>query len=79
MRRWLPASFIAGAWVFSIAVYSRLPDRVPVHWGMSGEPNRYGSRIEGAFLLSRTTRSTEALAVAGRAAASAVAGALAPA
>jgi uncharacterized membrane protein len=51
MRRWLPASFIAGAWVFSIAVYSRLPDRVPVHWGMSGEPNRYGSRIEGAFLL----------------------------
>jgi AcrR family transcriptional regulator len=35
--------------------------------------------IEGAFLLSRTTRSTEALAVAGRAAAAAVAGALAPA
>jgi len=51
MRRWLPASFIAGAWVFSIAVYSRLPDRVPVHWDISGEPNRYGSRIEGAFLL----------------------------
>jgi uncharacterized membrane protein len=51
MRRWLPASFIAGAWLFSIAVYSRLPDRVPVHWDISGEPNRYGSRIEGAFLL----------------------------
>ena len=51
MRRWLPASFIAGAWVFSIAVYSRLPDRVAVHWGMSGEPNRYGSRVEAAFLL----------------------------
>jgi AcrR family transcriptional regulator len=32
--------------------------------------------IEGAFLLSRTTRRTEALAVAGRAAAAAVAGAL---
>jgi uncharacterized membrane protein len=51
MRRWLPASFIAGAWLFSIAVYSRLPERVPVHWDISGEPNRYGSRIEGAFLL----------------------------
>lgn len=51
MRRWLPASIIAGAWLFSIAVYSRLPDRVPVHWDISGEPNRYGSRIEGAFLL----------------------------
>ena len=51
MRRWLPASFIAGAWLFSISVYSRLPDRVAVHWDMSGEPNRYGSRVEGAFLL----------------------------
>src|SRR4030095_6554900 len=37
--------------VFSIAVYSRLPERVPVHWGLSGDPNRYGSRIEGAFLM----------------------------
>ena len=51
MRRRLPASLIAGVWLFSIAVYSRLPDRVPVHWGLSGEPNRYGGRIEGAFLL----------------------------
>ena len=51
MRRWLPASFIAGAWLFSIAVYSRLPDRVAVHWGISGEPNRFGSRAEGAFLI----------------------------
>ena len=51
MRRWLPATFIVGALAFSIAVYSRLPERVPVHWGISGEPNRFGSRIEGAFLL----------------------------
>jgi len=51
MRRWLPASFIAGAWLFSISVYSRLPDRVAVHWNMSGEPNRFASRLEGAFLL----------------------------
>jgi uncharacterized membrane protein len=51
MRRWLPASIIAGAWVFSIAVFSRLPERVPVHWNIAGEPNRYGNRIEGAFLL----------------------------
>jgi immunity protein, SdpI family len=51
MRRWLPASIIAGAWLFSIAVYSRLPERVPVHWGISGDADRYGSRIEGAFLI----------------------------
>jgi uncharacterized membrane protein len=51
MRRWLPVSIIAGAWLFSIAVYSRLPDQVPVHWGISGDPNRFGSRVEGAFLM----------------------------
>jgi len=51
MRRWLPAVLIAGAVIFSLAVYSRLPDRVPVHWGVSGEPDRYGSRLEGAFLM----------------------------
>ena len=51
MRRWLPVFFLAGAVLFSIVVYSRLPDQVPVHWGLSGEPDRYGSRLEGAFVV----------------------------
>jgi uncharacterized membrane protein len=51
MRRWLPASLIAGALVFSVAVYSRLPDEMPLHWGLSGTPDRFGSRLEGAFLM----------------------------
>ena len=28
------------------AVYSRLPDQVPMHWGFDGEINRYGSKNE---------------------------------
>jgi uncharacterized membrane protein len=51
MRRWLPASLIAGAVLFSLGVFSRLPDRVPLHWGLSGNPDRFGSRVEGAFLM----------------------------
>ena len=51
MRRWLPVIFIAGALIFSAAVYSRLPERVPVHWNISGEPDRFGTRLEGAFFL----------------------------
>jgi uncharacterized membrane protein len=51
MRRWLPAVLIAGAVVFSLVVFNRLPERVPIHWGLSGEPDRFGSRIEGAFLM----------------------------
>lgn len=30
----------------SIAVWPRLPERVPVHWGLSGAPDRFGSRWE---------------------------------
>ena len=51
MRKWLPALFIVASCAFSIAVFSRLPASVPVHWGVSGEPNRYGSRLEAAFLM----------------------------
>lgn len=51
MRRWLPVSLIVGAWGFSLAILSRLPERMPVHWGISGKPDRLGTRIEGAFLI----------------------------
>jgi len=51
MRKYLPAIPIAVAFVFSLAVYSRLPDRVPVHWDWTGQPDRWGSRLEGAFLM----------------------------
>ena len=49
MRKWLAPVLILAAVVFSIAVYSRLPERTPVHWDLHGEVTRYGSRAEGAF------------------------------
>jgi uncharacterized membrane protein len=54
MRRphaWYPALAIATAGALSAVAYSRLPERVPVHWGWSGEPDRFGTRLEGAWLL----------------------------
>jgi uncharacterized membrane protein len=51
MRKWLPIVLVAAAVVFSLAAYSRLPESMPVHWGLSGEPDRYGSRLEGAFVV----------------------------
>ncbi|MDR6999759.1 SdpI family protein [Neobacillus niacini] len=30
----------------NILVYSKLPEKVPVHWGINGEVNRFGSRLE---------------------------------
>lgn len=51
MRKWYPAALIAAAVAFSVAVYSRLPDRMAVHWNVHGEPDRWGGRLEGAFVL----------------------------
>jgi uncharacterized membrane protein len=33
------------ALVAACVVYSRLPEQIPVHFGINGEPNRYGGRI----------------------------------
>jgi immunity protein, SdpI family len=33
------------------AAWSSAPDRIPVHWGLSGQPDRYGGRFEGLLLL----------------------------
>ncbi|HKI93667.1 MAG TPA: SdpI family protein [Gemmatimonadales bacterium] len=51
MRKWFPAIPIAGAFLFSAAVYSRLPNPMPTHWGLDGQVNGYSSRLVGAFLM----------------------------
>lgn len=39
--------------MFTLATLSwhAVPDRMPVHWGISGEPDRWGGRVEGLLLL----------------------------
>lgn len=51
MRKWIPAVLILATLAFSIAVFGRLPERVPIHWNVTGEVDRYGSRRMGAFLI----------------------------
>jgi len=54
MRRWTSwysPVVVAAAAAMSAAAYPRMPARVPVHWGISGEPDRWGTRFEGAVLL----------------------------
>ena len=54
MRRahaWYSAVVIAAAAALSAAVYPQLPERMPVHWTFSGEADRFGTRIEGAWLV----------------------------
>jgi uncharacterized membrane protein len=51
MRKWIPALLIVAAVVVSIVAYPSLPESVPTHWGMSGEPNGWSSRFWGAWML----------------------------
>ena len=51
MRKWFPAIPIAGAFLLSAAVYSRLPDVMATHWGIDGTANGYSSRLVGAFVM----------------------------
>jgi immunity protein, SdpI family len=51
MRKIYPGIVLALALIFSAAVYTRLPARIPVHWNWSGQVDRWGGRLEGAFLL----------------------------
>jgi uncharacterized membrane protein len=48
---WYSAVVIAAAAALSAAVYPQLPERMPVHWTFSGEADRFGTRIEGAWLV----------------------------
>ncbi len=51
MRKWIPLVLIIAAVALSIAYYPRLPESMPTHWSVSGEPNGYSSRLWGAWLI----------------------------
>ncbi len=42
---------LAGMWVLALVSWGSAPDRIPVHWGLSGQPDRWGGRFEGLLLI----------------------------
>lgn len=48
-KDWALILLILFGFVISIYFYPSLPDRMPIHWNIHGEANRYGSRLFGAF------------------------------
>jgi uncharacterized membrane protein len=50
MRKWIPLLIIAAAVVASAVVYPRLPETIPIHWNMDGQPNGWSSRAFGAWI-----------------------------
>jgi uncharacterized membrane protein len=50
MRKWIPLLIIAVAVIASAVAYPRLPETIPTHWNMDGQPNGWSSRAVGAWL-----------------------------
>jgi uncharacterized membrane protein len=46
---------IAAMFIASAIAYPSAPDTIPVHWGINGEPNGWGGKFEGLFLLPLMT------------------------
>jgi uncharacterized membrane protein len=56
--RWLDIAvwlLVAAMLVASLAVWPLAPERVPIHWLLTGQPDRYAGKLEGLFLLPAFT------------------------
>jgi len=54
MKRWIDLGqwlVIAGMFLAGVLVWPLAPERMPVHWNLSGTVDRYGGKWEGLFLL----------------------------
>lgn len=51
MRKWIPLLIIAGAFIVTAVVYPKLPETIPTHWDMSGQPNGWSGRLFGALVM----------------------------
>lgn len=50
MARWLAPLGLLLTWALTLFAYFQLPKRIPAHWNLQGEVDRYGAREE-VFLL----------------------------
>ncbi len=50
-REWPSWVLLVGMFVAAVVAWPRVPERLPVHWGIDGTANRYGGRVEGLLLL----------------------------
>ena len=50
-KRWIGPVLIVLMVAFALAVYGRLPEQVPIHFDLSGEPDDWMDRFPGAFFL----------------------------
>ena len=50
-REWLPLTAILLMVAASLYAWGRVPEQLPVHWDLGGQPDRYGGRLEALGVL----------------------------
>jgi uncharacterized membrane protein len=56
MAGWVGLVFL---WGLTITVYSKLPDIIPTHFDLSGQPNAHGSKMAiSSAIMAMTTSSS---------------------
>ena len=48
---WPHGLLLAAMFVLAAATWSGAPDRIPVHWNLAGDVDRYGGRFEGLLAI----------------------------
>ncbi|WP_019012492.1 DUF1648 domain-containing protein [Deinococcus aquatilis] len=61
IKEWPATLCFIGSGVVAALVYPRLPHSVPVHWGLDGTPDRFGSRLEALLVPLLVCLATAAL------------------
>lgn len=51
MRKWIPLLIVVAAFIASAVAFPRLPETMPTHFDMSGQPNGWSSRLFGAWVM----------------------------
>jgi uncharacterized membrane protein len=51
MRKWIPLLIVVAAFIASAVVFPRLPETMPTHFDISGQPNGWSSRLFGAWMV----------------------------
>lgn len=52
--QWLSPALVLAALALTAILYPRFPEQVPVHWGLSGQPDRYSPKPWGPFAIPLT-------------------------
>lgn len=52
---WFQWLLLAAMFGLALARWNSVPDRLPVHWGITGQVDRYGGRVEGLLVLPLMT------------------------